>query len=535
MSQTHPLIEGVEAIGVRYRALADRSGLFPAIYRRIQANWTRYREPDRWPTPSNWVLRVAPAYTHEADRHFEKQLQKQIAICLEAEGWGNDVPTASGLVNSRSRQMNVDLAHRIDEGFEFIELKIASDTPYDAAVQILRYAAIYLLYRLEPQLLSRFKTNAMIGARHIALQVLAPKAYYQSPEIDLPAFERQVNLDLGSFAAAHLPDICLSFQFMAFPLDFHYRPGIACASICNAVRLRASAFADAPGLPVSQSPAHPAAARVEIVGCAGQPIRTFAEWEHSALPPERKALHWKEGRSAFELGYAWTGTGQLALPSQLARLLASCEGTRRTAIVSGATEHPTALPFGAAAPRMHDLMLRAVRDSSPSVICIEAKADESFGRTVQEELDAALQRPVTRFPDRLDWLTRLLFGMPAFSDDRRALLNPTLGKLRYQLLAAVAGTLLEARVQRAATAVFVVHEFRTARTEDCKLESNADDLNRFLSFFHRKNGGPELDCSLNPEEMIGPISIAAWSLLGEGPQAEPIPLFIGKIRTDRLV
>jgi hypothetical protein len=40
--------------------------------------------------------------------------------------------------------MNVDLAHPVTDGVELIELKIESNTPYDAALQVLRYGAVYM-------------------------------------------------------------------------------------------------------------------------------------------------------------------------------------------------------------------------------------------------------------------------------------------------------------------------------------------------------------------------------------------------------
>ena len=178
MPLVHPLIEGISALCDRHRQLTERDGLFELLYQRIRTNWIQNREPDRWPTPSNWVLRLAPEFTHDASRRLEKQLQKQIAICLENDGWGNDVPTASGLVDSHSRQMNVDLAHRLTDGFELIELKLESNTPYDAALQMLRYGAIYMLYRLEPELKSRFESHEMMRAERIVLEVLAPLRYY---------------------------------------------------------------------------------------------------------------------------------------------------------------------------------------------------------------------------------------------------------------------------------------------------------------------------------------------------------------------
>ncbi len=103
VKKIHPLLEGLEAIYEGCRRARDRDGLFRQVFQTVRQNWTRAREVDRWPTASNWVLRVQRDFTFDATGHLEKQLQKQIAICLENEGWGNDVPTASGLVNSGGR------------------------------------------------------------------------------------------------------------------------------------------------------------------------------------------------------------------------------------------------------------------------------------------------------------------------------------------------------------------------------------------------------------------------------------------------
>ncbi len=242
-TQVHPLLDGVNAICDRYRTLSQRAGLFEELYKRIRENWNRHREPDRWPTPDkNWVLRVAPEFTAHPTQHKEKQLQKQIAIYLENEGWGNDVPTASGLVNARGRQMNIDLAHRVDGGFELIELKLESNTPYDAALQVLRYGAVYMLYRLEPELARRFKLHSMMRAKHIVLEVLAPHSYYSRGDVDLRCLEMQLDHEVETFGERRNAGVALSFRFMAFAPDFTYQPGMDCESICEAVRHRASPF-----------------------------------------------------------------------------------------------------------------------------------------------------------------------------------------------------------------------------------------------------------------------------------------------------
>jgi hypothetical protein len=94
----HPLLDGVSAIGEKYRIISQRSGLFEELYERIRENWNRHRELDRWPTPDkNWVLRVAPKFTSHPINNREKQLQKQIAICLENEGWVTTFPRHQGL------------------------------------------------------------------------------------------------------------------------------------------------------------------------------------------------------------------------------------------------------------------------------------------------------------------------------------------------------------------------------------------------------------------------------------------------------
>lgn len=240
----HPLLDGVQSLCDRYRTLAQRSGLFEDLYQRIRENWIRHRDLNRLPNPEkNWVLRVASKFTAHPTQRIEKQLQKRIALCLEDEGWSNDVPTASGLVNTRSRQMNVDLAHTIADGFELIELKIKSNTPYDAALQILRYGAVYMLYRLERELASRFKFHPLMCAKGIVLEVLAPYEYYSCEDVDLPCLETQLNREVETFGERRAAGVALSFRFMAFAPDFSYHPELSCEIVRNAVRLRASPFA----------------------------------------------------------------------------------------------------------------------------------------------------------------------------------------------------------------------------------------------------------------------------------------------------
>ncbi len=380
----HPLVNGIEAICSEYRRKDDRVGLFNLIYEGIRTNWIRFREAERWPSSENWVLRVMPDFTFDPRKRIEKQLQKQIAICLENEGWGNDVPTASGLVDSHGRQMNVDLAHQITDGFELVELKIRADDPYMAACQIIRYGAIYMLYRLDPDLARRYRFNSMLCAKRIVLEVLAPYHYYSGSDVDLRALERQLNTQVNAFAAGNSAHVSLSFRFRAMPRGFMYEPGMDCELIRDAVRGRVSPLV---GLTDPESSARSGGERAEafeMSGYAGQRIRSFADWEQYALPPERKMRQWKKGRSEFELARSWTASGAVAVPREIMEVLDAQKGTRQTTIRSGRTQKETPLPFGDRSPRCHDLALLAGRYGEATTICVEAKADEPFGRTVME-------------------------------------------------------------------------------------------------------------------------------------------------------
>lgn len=282
-------------------------------------------------------------------------------------------------------------------------------------------------------------------------------------------------------------------------------------------------------------------ARVPIQNNEGVNIRSFDDWERFALPPARKELHWEPDRSACELGRIWTADGEPTTPRQLAELLESHEGTRGMLILSGITERETPLPFGSRGPRCHDLALHAEQDGRVVTICIEAKADESFGGTIARELSAARKRASkregghTRFPERLDWLTRTLLGLRAFEDDQHKVLAKAVADLPYQLLPAIAGTLLEAGYQRASKAAFVVHEFRTRKTTDANLDANADALNRFLRVFLSANGASiDESFALENGHIVGPILITPRLVTGTDKIPGDIQLFIGKIRTDRL-
>jgi hypothetical protein len=105
--------------------------------------------------------------------------------------WVNQVPTASGLVSpTNDRHRNIDLVHRLAPGrYEFIELKLGSDTPLTAVMELLQYWSLYLFARRNyRQLGSR---PEMLDADQVHLRVLAPQPYYN--RYDLRWLEPEIN------------------------------------------------------------------------------------------------------------------------------------------------------------------------------------------------------------------------------------------------------------------------------------------------------------------------------------------------------
>ncbi len=90
-----------------------------------------------------------------------------------------------------------------------------------------------------------------------------------------------------------------------------------------------------------------------------------------------------------------------------------------------------------------------------------------------------------------------------------------LAALRYQLLTAVVGTLIEAREHQATPAIFLVHEFITPATVDEQHEANVIDLGRFV----RPLGGKRV----RPGQVVGPFCVPGGKVVPSG-----IPILIGK-------
>jgi hypothetical protein len=187
--------------------------LVDAIYRTILGNYARggaSANKDR--SRENWRWPALQSRISKDNRSPEVIVERAIAAACERLGrcgWGNQVPVASGLIaNAGGGRRAIDLVHRRGERhFELIELKIASDTPLFAAIEVISYGCLWMIARNDRPA----RASALLDADHIDLRVLAPSAFYAPFESKLKHVEEA--LDVGVRALGQPNGVILTFAF----------------------------------------------------------------------------------------------------------------------------------------------------------------------------------------------------------------------------------------------------------------------------------------------------------------------------------
>ncbi len=172
-------------------------------------------------------------------------------------------------------------------------------------------------------------------------------------------------------------------------------------------------------------------------------------------------------------------------------------------------------------PRNSDLVVNATDVHGTYVIAVEAKADEPFGDTVAKTLVAAERRheenPRSNGVVRVLQLRQALFGPMDGGDGL-----PAAEGLRYQLLTACAGALAEATRRGYTRCLMLVQEFQTVRTQPEKHDTNARDLNAFLT---RLSRGAVTGVAAG--EIVGPFTVP-----GSARISKSVQLYLGKVTRD---
>ena len=200
----------------------DGVGFVRALFERVAENWLGcIGALAGLPSRENWRW-FDPKCDHAARNSSpEVTLERAIVSAARSQGrtdWSNQVPIASGMIaGGGDRRRAIDLVHRRGpDAFDFVELKVGSDNPLYAAVEILKYGFVWLLSREHHARLG-YEGKLLIEASDVRLSVLAPHSYYNGLALDwLEAGLLRGVMALG----ADRQEIRLSFAFEAFPVSF---------------------------------------------------------------------------------------------------------------------------------------------------------------------------------------------------------------------------------------------------------------------------------------------------------------------------
>lgn len=201
----------------------DGAALASALIDRATRNWkTGPRAHLACTSSENWRFRQAdkiaqgnPSKEVTFERAFIKRATKK--------RWANQVPTCSGVVTLQAnRRTAIDLVEKTgSESFDFIELKIKSDTPLFAALEVLDYGVLYVFSRTNRYFLGYTPgCREILDAHHIGLRVLAPLAFYK--KYTLSWLDTMMHTAAKQLASMIDDGTVIDFRFDAFPEPFRW-------------------------------------------------------------------------------------------------------------------------------------------------------------------------------------------------------------------------------------------------------------------------------------------------------------------------
>ena len=208
-------------------------------------------------------------------------------------------------------------------------------------------------------------------------------------------------------------------------------------------------------------------------------IQSTEEWRKQLADPQK---NWAEGKSAYELTYAWLSVNG-ALPASVNKLLDSCEIFKNLTVEKAIVEKKVEIDtYGR--PSQTDLMLYGYNKNGKIVIAVEGKESEPFDLPVSKLLKT--MREGSNKKPRLNKL-RTTLGLDKLGNDK-------LEKISYQLLNRTVSALLEAREYNAQYTMMLVHSFL-----DDDIKDHFEDYSYFLGLMGIENS------SIRRNKIVGPV------------------------------
>ena len=230
----------------RNSPIAGTQAFLDASYAQINYNWLAAIEAGYTnPSKENWRwkrhLDLGPKNISP-----ELKLERSIVNCC-GDNWSNQMPTASGLVGpATDKRAAVDLVFREDPTtYSLIELKVNSDTPLFAAVQILTYGLLFVWSKNnQEQLGYDTEVQPVLAANTVTLGVLAPASYFD--KFDLTTLASALNDGLVDFGERQ--NLNMSFEFCELGAD--YSLDLAPELTRSAINDRRRIWTATPGYPL---------------------------------------------------------------------------------------------------------------------------------------------------------------------------------------------------------------------------------------------------------------------------------------------
>lgn len=215
-----------------------------------------------------------------------------------------------------------------------------------------------------------------------------------------------------------------------------------------------------------------------ITNRIGHKINDFEDWEKAFLEFENEK-HWKEGRSARELAnyftqpYVHESDGISKLNEYLSKFT-----DHDVTLSHGEIEHESKFDTFRGKGRMQDLIIWGTENHKSIAICIEAKVDETFGKSIADAYKDAVETlkttPKSKAKERIENLCSKYYP------DRD--IN-SIHDIRYQLLYYLEGSIREAN-KIGGVAFLPVMVFHTDQYNSMRGENNKKDYKNFLNSLH---------------------------------------------------
>ncbi|MGD9741391.1 MAG: hypothetical protein AB7J30_12385 [Hyphomicrobium sp.] len=175
----------------------------------------------------------------------------------------------------------------------------------------------------------------------------------------------------------------------------------------------------------------------------------------------KQKLHWKKGRSAFELSTAWMQAD--GLPPSVRTVLEQAPEWRGAELLEGIFECETELPGKGRSSQTDLLAILALNDGN-AILGVEGKVDETFGPLVEEWIAEAKDQ------NRSNRLAGLCATLCVDVN--------SVGGLFYQLFHRTCASIYEAKRFGYKRAIMLVHSFTETRAPSA-VPAWFDDFSKF--------------------------------------------------------